>query len=100
MSQLEDEHDLWDMGHCSAAISVTLNGNDVSYLKVETTDIYTQDSKIVLKTPTSDGLLGPQLGRLTVYLTNSKYDNFVLLEQDFTVTILVPDCPNLSLNAI
>ena len=66
-----------NLNHCSADISVTLNGNDVDYLNIEKTDIYKNDSKIYLSTPQNNGLLGPQLGRLTVFLT---LDNFVLLE--------------------
>ena len=56
---LEDTHGLWDMGYCHAAISITLNDMEVSFLTLETADdIYNQDSQIVLTTPIDNTLIG------------------------------------------
>jgi len=89
------------LGLCDAEVKVSLNalGTDVSYLDFvkHTNGIFQGTSTIKLTTPPDDSLLGPQLGRLVLYL---KSDGQVLFHQDFTVTLNEPDCERLPLNPI
>ena len=61
IAQFEDEADLFAMGHCKAQISVSINGNTVTYFTTETSEagILASTSKIVLTTPQNNNLIGP-----------------------------------------
>ena len=89
------------LGLCDAEVKISLNalGADVSYLNFvkPANGIFQGSSTIELTTPPDDSLLGPQLGRLVLYL---KSDGQVLLQQDFTITLNEPDCERLLLNPI
>ena len=93
---IEDEHGLWEMGFCHAVIKLTINGVSVPFLTLETADdIYSEASKIVLKSPMNNNMLGTFTTKVTTYLTK---DDHVLLEQTFPITLTEPKCDELQLS--
>ena len=94
VSSLEDEHGLWDMGHCHAVMTIMLNGVTVPFLNLEFGDnIYNDASTVVLTTPPDNSLIGRvNIGKVITTLTS---DGHVINERVFIVTINEPDCNDL-----